>query len=823
MAVSSLAAAAAGLLALSAASAPPAPAPAGKGDVSVEAGSLSYQADTGTYRLADGVVVRRGLVTLRARSATYDPTTGEIDATGDVLLTDAGRAVAADGIHVVLGGPYRAERVIAFLKEGPVELGGAKTIEEARRHGRNRLSLTGERLEGDGSGRLKLGGARMSTCDCGDGPPSWELRAGEADVVPGHHATLSWPVLYVTPRFLFIHRPVPVLILPWIFLPLGDRQTGLLLPLLASSGASGFSIQQPVFVTLGRSADATVTPEYLFGRKRADVEAGLPSVRGFGTNLELRWAPAPEARGQVELHTIHDLDREPLGAGGWRLGVEGAHAQRLADRLHLKLDLALASDPVWFRDATGDVLLRAAPYRRSDLLLSWSGDSAVVEGGAAYLQPLTPMGWGPVAGAAARAPYGTFGGEIPVFHRWPSLAATLLPREIGPLTVSGRAGLSRFAPVTGDDRGGFGPGDLATVRGLSAPGREAVTRLDARAEVSVPVVLGDLLGLTPYVRGAALGYAFDTGRDPARLAWGVAGATLSSEISRAYGGAVHRITPSLELRAGSRALGGDAGGLPLLAYDAWDRVHDDLLRFPATPTQPAGAAAGALTAAPGGAYRQLRLSLENRLDAGAAGSVRLELGQDLDLVTGHAGETFFSGSATRGRLGADVSGRFFWLGERPEPAPAPPFGSWLDRFTELRAGVFAGDARGDQVHAGLFAVGPGASGTLMAGVDSLFDLRSAAVDATAQGSAGARVTLGGASVGYDALFTVRPIEVGRCSGAGLRRLDAGQVQQHAGSLTWDSPCHCFLARVMVRITDCGEASYSATIDLSRIRERPQPR
>ena len=48
---------------MSAASAPS--ALAAKGDVSVEAGSLSYQADTGAYRLGDGVVLRRGLVTLR--------------------------------------------------------------------------------------------------------------------------------------------------------------------------------------------------------------------------------------------------------------------------------------------------------------------------------------------------------------------------------------------------------------------------------------------------------------------------------------------------------------------------------------------------------------------------------------------------------------------------------------------------------------------------------------------------------------------------------------------------------------------------------------
>ncbi len=820
MALTPLAAvAAAGLLALS--SAPAAPAAGGEGDVSVEAGSVSYQADTGAYRLEGGVVLRRGLVTLRARSATYDPSTGEVQATGDVLLTDASRAVAAEGVHAVMGGPYQAERVIAFLKEGPVELGSATTIEEARRRGRNRLSFTGERLAGDGAGRLELGGARMTLCDCGAAPPSWELRAGKASVRPGHHATLSWPVLYVTPRFLFVNRPVPVLVLPWIFLPLGERQTGLLLPVVRSTGASGFSLAQPVFVTLGRSADATVTPEYQFGRSASDVAAGLPAVRGFGARLELRWAPAPGARGELELHAIDDLDREPLGAAGWRLGMEGEHGQRLWDRTLLRARLALASDPVWFRDATGDVLLRSASYRRSSLLVSRGGDALVLEASAAYHQPLTPGGWGPLAGALERAPYGTFGAEVPVFHRWPSLAATLLPRGLGPLTLSGRAGLVRHAPASDDARGGFGPADLGTVRGLSAPEREGVTRLDARAEIAAPILLGEALALTPYLRGAALGYAFDTGRDPAHVAWGVAGATLSTELSRAYGAALHRVAPRLELRAGTRAVGSEDGALPLLAYDAWDRVRDGLLRFPATPAAPAGAEAGSLTAAPGGAFQQLRLALENRLDAGKGGSLRLEVGQDLDLGEGRLAETFFSGTASRGRLSADVSGRFFGFDGRPGAAPVPRYRSWLDRFTELRAGFSAADRRGDQLHASLLAVGPGASGALMAGVDELFDVRPAAVDAAAQGTAGVRVVLGGATLGYDALFTARPVEAGRCAGAGTRRLDAGQVQQHAGSFTWNSPCRCFLARLVVRVTDCGEASYSAAIDLARLGE-PAP-
>ncbi|ACL66033.1 OstA family protein [Anaeromyxobacter dehalogenans 2CP-1] len=805
--------AAAGLLALSA----PPSIPATAEDLTVEAGSVTYRADTGRYQLEGGVVLRRGVVTLRARSASYDPSTGEVDAVGDVLLTDATRAVAADGLRAVMDGGFKTEHVVAFLKEGPVAMGDATGAEDARRRGRNRATFTGATLEGERSGHLRLGDARLTLCDCGGGAPSWELRARRAEVEPGHHATLSWPVLYVTPRFLFVKRPVPVLILPWIFLPLGERQSGLLFPSVASTGATGFGVALPVFVTLGRSADATLTPEYLFGRARADVADGQPAVRGWGLRLELRWAPAEDAAGEIELHGIDDQDREPGGAGGGRLGIVGTHGQRLGASGRLRADVALASDPVWFRDATGDLLLRSAYYRRSALLASFAGDALVVEGGAAYHQPLTPSGWYPDA-TGARPGYGTFGADLPTFHRWPGLAATLLPEALGPVQVSGRLGLSRYATVNGDTGATFTAGDPGATRGFVTTSREGVSRLDARAELAAPLRLGSALTVTPYARGAALGYRFDTGRSPAVVAWGVGGAALSSEVSRRYGAVLHRIVPRLELRAGTRAFGSEDGALPLRAYDVWDRVGDDVQRGPVSVAEPAGQPAGSLTAASDGTFRQLRASVESRLD-GPGGSLRLQLGQDVDLVGGVAGETFFSAAAHRGPVTAEVSGRVLAFQGRAVAAPAPRFPSWLDHFTELHGAITAADRRGDLVRAGLVAVGPGASGQLMAGVDALFDLRPAAIDASAQGSAGFRGVLGGATLGYDALFTVRPIEVARCSGAGTRRVDAGQVQQHAGSVTWNSPCHCFLARLVVRVNDCGETSYSAAVDLSRLGER----
>lgn len=824
---------AAGLLAGPAASST---APDGAtGPVSVQARVITRDS-AGRLHLDGDVVVRRGTVVLRARSATVDQASGEVDARGDVLLTDAGRVISADGIHALLTGAFQAEEVTAFVKDGAVDVGAATSLDEARRTGRNRVSMTGRSLSGEPGGRLTLRDARVTLCDCGGGAPSWEIRAREADVIPGERAILSWPVLYVTPRFLLIDHPVPVLPIPWLYLPLGERHTGLLLPLVTHSSNAGFGVAVPLFITLGRSADLTVTPSYLFGRERSGTEA---RVRGPGAELELRFAPAEGSAGRLALSYVHDLDRELGGAAGDRFLLLGEHQQPLGPDGRLRLDLGLSSDPVWWRDFNTDLLQRSSFYRRSALLAGRSFDAGVVELNAAYLQPLTPHTWGAVVpwGPAPqvlrelpRVRYGALGGDVPTLHRLPSVAATLLPARLGPLTLSGRVGAARFATVDGADVGQVGPGDPgatthtltvgnAPVTYLAATGRDAVTRGDARLELAAPVLIGDAVAFRPFVRGAVLGYLFDSSRDALAVGWGIAGATVSTELTRDFGPLRHRITPAVELRAGSAAWG-RAGALDVPAYDLWDRVPglgpttDALGAVVASPYR--------ATAAPQGAFRQLRLSLDNHLARGDQDRYRLLVGQDLDLVRGRLAETFLAASGRAGPFSADVATRMLAFEGRPEAAPRAlhPV-ALLDKLTEFRAGVSLADARGDMVRASIFSIAPGGSGSLQAGADALFDLKPIPSDAISQGTLGGRVAWRGATLAYDALFPGRMVSDNGCSG---RRLEGWQIQQHSATLTWDSPCRCFRAVVNLRLNACNQlTSFGATIDLSQLGERAQIR
>jgi LPS-assembly protein len=278
---------------------------------------------------------------------------------------------------------------------------------------------------------------------------------------------------------------------------------------------------------------------------------------------------------------------------------------------------------------------------------------------------------------------------------------------------------------------------------------------------------------------------------------------LATEVSRRFGELRHTIVPRLEWRAGT----GSAGeGIPWYAYDLFDR----------TP-------AGFLTAAPSGTWQQLRASVETRLTRGGATLARLELGQDYDAHLERFGETFGGADVSWRGFYASASARAFAIDPRPYPAPPPPPGSlptipnaFLDHFTQLGASAGISDARGDRVGGGYFSVAAGGSGTLVAGIDPLFDARPAATEASATAVVGARAVWSGATLGYDVLLYGRDAYVGPCPGGGSERhVQAGEPQQHVGTFVWDSPCHCFRSLAVGRLDDCGGHSGQVSLEFSR--------
>jgi LPS-assembly protein len=823
------------LLALAAA-AEPAPQPI---EV-LEAGKVEYDVATHRGHATGGVVLRRGLVIVRADEATYDANTGVVDATGHVLLTEPGRVVSGTALHAVLDGPYEAHDVVAFLKTTPLDLSTCRTLDEARAKGANAAAFGGSQVTGTaGDPRFEVDRARITLCDCGGGAPSWELRARHASVTPGKGALLTWPVLYVTPRFLFVHEPVPVMIFPVLYLPLSQRQTGLLMPDIAFGGNPGFGVFQPFFLTLGPSYDATFTPHYYFGPSAGDVAKLSRDPRGPGLGLELRWAPVEGARGALRFSILHQLSSAwPGGAAPPpdmnRLSLSIGHDQRFSDATYFKLDALVVGDAYYVADLTTNPLLRTLEYRRSAVALTSRTRDLLLEADAAYHLPLVYLDacGGPTTTCSVRAPFGAFGADIPVFHRLPSASITLLPTPLaGPLQVTATAGLARFAPLRGftGDEGpdGIGAGERGWSVSFIDPGerdgrwepgeRLAVTRAATRLELRAPFTVGHVLEVDPWVAGTALGYAFEAAKDPQADARATGGLTLSTRLARTYGTGAsavkHILEPRVELRFGTPQLG---PALPAYAYDELD-----VAPLSPPPTSFALPPPRNLTAEPG-AFQQARLSLRSRLSAMSGAALDLTLGQDLDLGAGRASETWAHATFGISPVSGYATARFRAFGaERPAGTPPASVPSWLDTFTELRAGAFVSDPRGDNLHASFVAVGTGGSPAILAGLEPFFDARPIAVDGTAAAGVGVTGRLSGATVSYDAALNPRPSPTAVCPNDTSKRIPT--VYAHSGTLVWDSPCHCWKAAVAVVVNSCDlRPAFHFTIDLSSLAERAHP-
>jgi hypothetical protein len=486
------------------------------------------------------------------------------------------------------------------------------------------------------------------------------------------------------------------------------------------------------------------------------------------------------------------------------------HHQELPRDSALTADLVLPGDPYYVADFTGDVILRGAEYARGALAAWHRRDDLLLAGEAHYLEPVAYL-----RATEGTAPFGRFGTDLSSLHRLPALSATLLPlRLLGPLRLGGTAQLARFAPLRGatGDQGidGLGPGDrlwgfvenalvppVAPDQGerdgrWQAGERLAVTRGLARAELTAPITAWRVLLAEPWVAATAAGYAFDASLSPqasARLAGGLA---LATELSRHLGAGpsrlLHVVEPRMEWRGGTRATGPE---LPS-GY-----ASDDLDVAPAPasgfvpPEQQGGKPNRALSAAPPGAWQQLRVSVRNRLVSPAGpvpgASLDLDLGQDVDLLAGKAAEAFVALALRAGPVTADVSARFHTFGAgRPAGSPEPVTASWLDAFPELRGSIRVGGPRRD-VHATFQAWGPGGSQRMAAGLDPFFDPRPIGLDAAALGTVGFRVSWSAAVLGYDLQFTARTLPTPLVPDGKT----GSHVVQQTARVAWDSPCRCF--------------------------------
>ena len=340
-----------------------------RGEVAVDAESLTYERETNTLLARGGVTLTRGDTTLTADEVRYDRTNAVAEARGHVVITDPEANIDGDFAHLNLDD-----------ESGWVEAGTAELKP-------SNYTLTGERIEKRGGPLYAASHGVFTTCRCGGlEKPSWSIAGASTDI------TLEGTG--VVRHATFRVKDVPVLYFPYFLFPAKtDRASGFLFPRLANSNRRGFQYEQPFYWAINKSSDATVAVD-------------LETAARVGVIGEYRYLLSRTARGNFTVAYYNEQIRgRPSGTvapnGGQpdtpenRFALSGQHRQPFYGGSQLYLRLFAISDDTFLKEINTfafstrrDLQLRSSRFTtsRAGIIKTWDNGLAWFEN--AYYQDL---------------------------------------------------------------------------------------------------------------------------------------------------------------------------------------------------------------------------------------------------------------------------------------------------------------------------------------------------------------------------------------------------------------------------------------------------
>ena len=260
----------------------------------------------------------------------------------DRLSLSQGRFIEADGnVLLVWEGNRISGRRLTYDLES--ETG---TIEDAEGQVRDDFLFRAVRAEKDGRDTVRVHEARVTTCT--QPIPYWSFAVSSATIRVDQYAHM-WNVRLQAGR-------MPIIYLPYLLWPVkNDRATGLLLPEFHSSEKLGYSIEQQLFVPIGRSADVTLLGTYY-------------TRAGFGGGGEFRFLPGQSGTGRLAGFYIDDQV-----AGRGRYSATYQQTREFRNGFRMVADLNHVSDFDYYSDFERDLQLVSLPSIVARLELSRNG------------------------------------------------------------------------------------------------------------------------------------------------------------------------------------------------------------------------------------------------------------------------------------------------------------------------------------------------------------------------------------------------------------------------------------------------------------------
>ncbi|MDR3673046.1 MAG: putative LPS assembly protein LptD [Holophaga sp.] len=229
------------------------------------------------WTLVDGAVESKDLMLLADRMQ-YSTVTGQLEAQGHIRLEGPGVRLRCDRLKMDwvkrIGEAYVLE-----LELPPTWL------------------LRSDKVEFNTFQHWEFDKVELSPCP--EQKPGWKAYVSKLTVDLDHYARLHnlWIWAFNLPTYYY---------LPYAIYPAKAERTSGVLPISMSfSGPTGASLAVPYYQVLGKSADATITPQYF-------------TQQGILWNGDLRWNPEPTHQGELSGEYIsqrtQDLHRYRLNA-----------------------------------------------------------------------------------------------------------------------------------------------------------------------------------------------------------------------------------------------------------------------------------------------------------------------------------------------------------------------------------------------------------------------------------------------------------------------------------------------------------------------------
>jgi LPS-assembly protein len=495
----------------------------------VYAATLDVEADTikktGQRIEASGNVVIMGKdITLSANYVVYDTLSEDLWASGNCQLREEQGEIDAETMY------YNARRKDVQLENGSVFIYSEPMI------------ISGKSISR--YGQDVYAGENIEFTPCLGARPDWSMAASSLEVPLEGYGKARHA------RFMIRH--VPVLYAPYLLYPAKlKRQSGLLFPEFSQSSDYGYRIGIPLYITLGRSSDMTLTPMHL-------------SKRGLLTAAEFRYRLDYEKSGQIYVESLFDKDGgEPL---------DGGVLDRIPDhRWFIKAnqtggpltwDINLVSHEDYFRDI--------GSFYGSEQY--WK-ETSIVEDEKNLEDLISRMQWLSFGNGFSVSISGqwkqdlTVKGDDKTFQELPKIKARMNQRDIGhtPLKYSS---------------------EISTVRVYSEDWIEAI-KDHAQLEVSWPLSVYPYFTLRPYVKEIYRDTYITDRRDvyendSYQEHWQERGVSLTTTLysSRFAGGWYHQMAPGMSWTSKSRIGGNYDAADPadiypyILSGDDWIKTFD---------------------------------------------------------------------------------------------------------------------------------------------------------------------------------------------------------------------------------------------------------